>query len=129
MPFESCTAPSHYYAVIEVQVGDDGHYILGSDSMIDLSGSLYQDQFDLVQPNVNRVTFDENSGCHLQFKLSFYFQKQRRYFLVVTTPLATITGSFSVYALGAGKVILKDPGEYIYPSIQLRVRPLLSSLH
>ena len=109
-----CIESNYYYEAIQVNVVEDGNYILGSESEIDTVGYLYENQFNPLNPSTNRLNENDEGGCDNQFKLIHYLQKQITYILVVTTYEPNKLGSYSVIALGPNNVTLKQFSKYMF---------------
>lgn len=107
--------PNHNYELIEVNVAENGSYILGSDSEMNTYGYLYQNKFDpFATPFEYLINQDDDGGCNYQFQLTDYLYEHRKYILMITTSVPNETGSFSIFVLGPNNVTLKHSGEYTF---------------
>ena len=101
----SCAvSQNYYYEAIEVRVGAHGTFSLASKSRVDTYGYLYNSSFDPFSPSLNLLLQDDESGYNRQFKLTFVFEPDLIYILVVTTFNSNTTGSFSISGSGPGSV-------------------------
>ena len=98
------------YSLIELQPNVDGLYdILNPSANLTISNDpyiyLYQDSFDPIEPTVNLIAYDDDSGGNLLFQLSgVEFNSQTSYFLVATSYLPSSTGTFDIVVSGVGSV-------------------------
>jgi hypothetical protein len=89
-----------------VTVYTAGKYTFASSSSMDTYGYFYSDSFDPFNPSRNLMASDDDSGGDRQFRINVTLSYGRTYVLVVTTYASSITGSFSIIALGPASVSL-----------------------
>ncbi len=101
------TGQSYYFQAVQVSVSTNGLYIFMSDSLIDTIGYFYNSPFDPSSPTANLIIDnDDNGDVPFQFRIEAYLETGRTYILVVTTQSASVTGKFSVSAVGLASVSL-----------------------
>ncbi len=84
---------------------------------MDAYGFIYKNTFDPLNPAENLLQAEDDSGSYFQFRLNIDLRGDMTYVLVMTTYLSKETGAFSIFALGANKVVLKRLSKYIYVCI------------
>ncbi|CAF1172988.1 unnamed protein product [Adineta ricciae] len=99
--------PNRYYETIEINVAEDGNYTLGSDNEIGIYGAVYKNRFNPFSPDLNKIFTFPDRDCIHRIDIISYFEKQKRYILMVTTSTPNETGSFSVFAFGPNNITLK----------------------
>lgn len=95
---------SYYYESIQVVLYSSARYILRSSSTLDTYGYLYSGSFDPLNPSLNLIAFDDDSGGDRQFLLNVTLIYGTRYILVVTTYNPSVTGPYGVAVLGPSSV-------------------------
>jgi hypothetical protein len=96
----------YYFEAVQVSVSTAGTYIFTSISTIDTRGYFYNSSFDPSNATANLITSDDDSGGNRQFRIQVYLQAGGTYILVVTTHGNSVTGNFSVSAVGPASVDL-----------------------
>lgn len=72
---------------------------------MDTFGYIYQDTFDPFDLESADLVASDNDGCeYQQFRLCLFLQANTSYILVVTTHAESVTGPFSVSAVGGGEI-------------------------
>jgi hypothetical protein len=105
----------HYYEAVEVNVYEDGCYILTSNSSIDLNGYLYTDHFDPFNLSTNLIKGNDNSLNDLQFQIIVDLIVNTTYILIVGTRNLNEKKPFSIIVSGLNNVSLRSIsfGEYL----------------
>ena len=98
----------YYYQALRVTISASGTYILTSVSSMDTYGYLYNGSVDLSDTSQNLITFDDDGGGGIQFRLSSYLSSGSSYVLIVTTHRERQTGHFSIRASGPATVIFTE---------------------
>jgi hypothetical protein len=94
------TSGSYYFQALRVTVSTTGTYFFTSISSIDTYGCFYNDPVDPSYPSQNLITFNDDGSGGNQFGFNVTLVSGRTYVLIATTYSATVTGSFSIRALG-----------------------------
>jgi hypothetical protein len=94
---------NHYYEAIQLIVNTAGNYTFTSKSSIDTYGYIYQYYFDPLNPFINILSRDDDSGGDRNFKLIVFLLAGGTYILVVTTFSEYVTGLFSIVGSGPDK--------------------------
>ncbi|CAF2050992.1 unnamed protein product [Rotaria magnacalcarata] len=95
-----------YFQAIEVTVSIPGIYTFQSNSTIDTMGYFYNSSFDPYNLTKNLIAKDDESGGQLQFRIDVPLESELTYILVVTTHFESITGTYSISAVGPAIVSL-----------------------
>ncbi|CAF1208162.1 unnamed protein product [Adineta steineri] len=103
-PFET---GKYYYESIQINVDMSGLFIISSKSRSDLSGSIYKNSFNPLNPTENLLEVDNNGCSDNQFKLLIALEVNTKYILVVATSQANVTGTFSIIVSGPTKAVLE----------------------
>jgi len=75
--------------------------------LIDTIGYFYNSPFDPSTPMINLITDNDDDGAvAFQFRIEVNLETGRTYILVVTTQSESVTGKFSVSAVGSTSVSL-----------------------
>ncbi len=90
-----------------------GYYSFHSQSTMDAYGFIYKNTFNPLNPAENLLQAEDDGGSDFQFRLNIDLRGGMTYVLVMTTYLSKETGAFSIFVLGANKVILQRLSEYI----------------
>jgi hypothetical protein len=98
------SSPDHHYKAIQIIVRRTGTYNLKSSSDIDTHGFLYNGTFYPLNPSVNLLARDDDTGGRMQFKLTAFLVGGVAYTLVVTTHGTNVIGPFSVVVSGPDHV-------------------------
>lgn len=107
--------PDYYYEAVDINVAEDGIYILRTDFEMNPKSYLYEKTFNPIDPFANQINPDFDSGsCPTPYTLVKYLEKQKAYILVVTNAEPNVLGSFSIIVYGSNNVTLKRSGEYNY---------------
>ena len=69
---------------------------------MDTSGYLYNHSFVPTAPSQNLLASNNDDGGNQQFRLYYFLDTAKTYFLVVTTNTLATTGPFSISATGLG---------------------------
>jgi hypothetical protein len=72
---------------------------------MDTYGYLYSGTFYPLDPSVNLLAQDDDTGGNFQFELTAFIEAGVPYTLVVTTHYTNVNGPFSVVAYGLDDVI------------------------
>jgi hypothetical protein len=103
-----------YYEAVQINVIGSGYYTFHHNSSIDVSDSVYENDFDPLDPSKNIVTQkNETIHDHL-FDFIAYLETNRKYILVVTTTLPDKTGPFSIIVFGPNNVRFSRLGKCLY---------------
>ncbi|CAF4049532.1 unnamed protein product [Adineta steineri] len=97
----------YYYESIQINVNISGLFIISSKSRSDLSGYIYKNSFNPLNPTENLLELDDNGCSDNQFKLLIALEVNTKYILVVTTSQANVTGTFSIIVTGPTKAVLE----------------------
>jgi hypothetical protein len=112
-----CDKQNLYYESIQVKVNTSGYYSFRSYSTIDAYGFIYRNTFNPLNPSENLLYAEVDSGSDFQFRLHIRLSGGMTYVLVMTTYQLKETGAFSIFALGANKVVFERLSEYTYVCI------------
>jgi hypothetical protein len=74
-------------------------------------GYLYNGTFDPLNPDLNMMSFDDESGLNNQFRIYTDLDETKNYTLVVTTHDPDEQGLFSIIAAGVGTIIFTPLSE------------------
>ncbi|CAF3307193.1 unnamed protein product [Rotaria socialis] len=91
---------NYYYDTIQVAPTINGTYTFMTASTIDTYGYMYENSFLPAFPNVNLLASDDSSAGNGQFALILLLQPTDSYYLVITTYLPNVTGSYTLLASG-----------------------------
>ena len=89
-----------YYEAIQVTISVTGNYTFRSNSNTDMYGYFYFNSFNPLNPLLNLLTSNDDSGGNFQFLLTTYLQTGTIYILVATTYSPSVTTSFSITRSG-----------------------------
>jgi hypothetical protein len=84
----------------------NGSYSIGSNSNIDTHVYIYNNSFNMSNPNQNLFEKGDDSSEEKQFQLKVFLYSESKYILVVTTKKPGKTGGFLVTATGLGYITL-----------------------
>lgn len=109
----NCRISNYYYETVEINVVTAGVYSLLSSSDIDTYGYIYKDDFNPFKPVTNIIAEDDDSCVNYaeQFQLNVNLLANTKYILIVTTSYPNVTGKFSIFVTGPGKLSLNRTGE------------------
>ena len=96
-----CIIRRQYYQVLEINITVPGVYVISSNSTFAISGTLYQDEFDSIDPSRNVIAAEDNRCANAQFRLETFLETNITYILVVATCWNDI-GQYSIVSLGEG---------------------------
>lgn len=96
-----CIIRRQYYQVFEINMTLPGLYVISSNSNFAISGILYRDRFDSIDPSLNQIATDANSCTNGQFRLETFLETNITYILVVAT-CSNDCGPYSIFSLGEG---------------------------
>ncbi|CAM4852855.1 unnamed protein product [Rotaria socialis] len=91
---------SYYYDTFSLMVPMGGNYDIGSNSVLDTAGSLYDGDFVPDHPDLNIVKYNDDSGGSSQFRLEVFLQAHVKYTLVITTFNERTTGPYTLIVSG-----------------------------
>lgn len=72
-----------------------------SNSSIDTYGYIYNYTFLSTSPITNLLAYDDTSAGDNQFQLAMTLQPNNRYYLIVTTYMPNVIGSYTFVAKGS----------------------------
>jgi hypothetical protein len=121
-----CDLPIFYFEAIQLKVNKNDSYTIISSSTINTFGYIYKNEFNSLNPSINRILRDDDSCNNDQFKLIGNFSANMTYIVIVTTHDPNVTGAFSIIVSGVEKVSLERLGEYEYPAHYKRFLFLLN---
>jgi hypothetical protein len=101
-----------YYEAIEVKVIETSYYTINGNSTINIDGYIYENNFDVFNPEINLITYNDYGGCNEQFEITVHLQVNTTYVLVVTTSNSNVTGIFSVLVTGPNNISFNRISEY-----------------
>lgn len=100
----SSASQNFFYETIKITVNTAGYYAFRSDSTMDTYGYLYNNSFDPIFLDINRLYSDDSEGGNDQFLLSGILHRMNDYIVVATTNSPLVTGLFSILAIGPDSV-------------------------
>ncbi|CAF3397445.1 unnamed protein product [Rotaria socialis] len=118
-----------YFQAIEVTVSIPGIYTFQSNSTIDTMCYFYNSSFDPYNLTKNLIAKDDESGGQLQFRIDVPLESELTYILVVTTHFESITGTYSISAVGPAIVNLTSITQSTTSSTPKPTTPSMSSWH
>jgi hypothetical protein len=107
-----CLLPNYFYEALAFNVSIAGNHSFWSHSDIDTVGYLYQDDFNPFQPQVNRLSSDDDSCGNSQFLIAHHLLPNTIYILVVPTHGVNAIGRFSVMSAGSATIQFFRSSEY-----------------
>jgi hypothetical protein len=100
-----------YYEAFEVNVPEIRYYTIQSSSNMDTYGSIYEKNFNSLNPTVNLLADDDNGGGNSQFKLHIPLYVNTKYILIVTTYSPKKMGEVTINLLGVNNVTVRHLSE------------------
>lgn len=106
---------NYYCEVIQIHVVQTGTYTIISNSIMDMQGYTYKNNFTLLDLSINKISNYRNMDeyCNNQFKIYFDSQINTSIILVVTTTKQQQRGNFSITVNGPNNVFMKRKRTYI----------------
>jgi hypothetical protein len=99
---------NYYYQSIQLFISMNSTYTFTITSSINAYGSIYSGTFNPSQPYENLLPSNALYDGNGQFNINIYLPADYTYFLVITTNLPKITGSFSIYVYNPAIVYFVD---------------------
>jgi len=100
--------------MIEIRTREEGVYTITSNSTKDLFGYIYENNFTLLDLNINTIQSDDNSHYNYQFKMALHRPANIPFILIVTTTQAFEQGDFSIIVHGPSIVSIRHRSEFSF---------------
>ena len=102
------TTGGYRYQSIQLTVSTSGTYRFQSNGTLGLSVYLYTPAFTATSQFTNLINSDDLSAAGLQFDFSNDLQANVVYVLVITTYIASNTGSYTLTVTGPATIVFTD---------------------
>jgi hypothetical protein len=109
-----CGLFNYYYEAIQVEVVETSKYHFSISSTIRTYGSIYNSNFDPIDPTRNVLPQDYWSCIDGQLKQEIVLSVNTTYILVVTTASPNVIGNFSILVSGPNNVSFNRISKYLY---------------
>lgn len=113
---QNCYLHDYYYETLRIDVLTSDYYVFSSESNINTYAYLYRDNWTSSYPELNLISFDDDSCIENQFRMTIYLQVNMTYILLVTTSAAdkNIKGKISLIIEGPDKININTFRMYIH---------------
>lgn len=95
---------NHYYEAVKLTVSNSDCYTFISTSDVNTIGYIYNDDFDVAEPNSNWLVHHQSNENGTQFNFTVQLETVMKYVLVVSSYLPNEIGNFSIIVSGISKV-------------------------
>ena len=109
---KDCELLNYYCEIIEIHTKEEGDYTITSHSTKSLVGYIYENNFTLLDLNINKIQSNNDNYYNYQFKMTLYRPANSSFLLIVTTAQELEQGHFSITVHGPSNASMQHQSRF-----------------